>query len=86
MLGIDLGTRFTKICKVVNKRGSDKFAVASSMSMTYLDNVTNQKNSIERILKSIDISSKEQAFCTVEEKDIITRDINFRLNFVQRQE
>ena len=76
MLGIDLGTRFTKICKVVNKRGSDKFAVASSMSMTYLDNVTNQKNSIERILKSIDISSKEQAFCTVEEKDIITRDIN----------
>lgn len=76
MLGIDLGTRFTKICKVITEKNSEKIYVASSMSMTYLDNITNQKNSIERILKSIDITSKEQAFCTVEEKDIITRDVN----------
>ncbi|WP_413854115.1 pilus assembly protein PilM [Candidatus Ruminimicrobium bovinum] len=76
MLGIDIGTRFTKICKIVEDKHSNKISIASGMSMTYLDNATNQKNSIERILKSIGITSKEASFCTIEEKDIISRDIN----------
>ena len=76
MLGIDLGTHFTKICKILHEKDSDKVTIASAMSMTYTNNLTNQKNNIVRILKSIDISDKEQAFCTVEEKDIIVRDIN----------
>jgi len=76
MLGIDLGTRFTKICKVVQEKNSNRVTVASVMSMTYSDNSTNQKNSMERMLKSMGVSGKEQAFCTVEEKDIVTRDIN----------
>ena len=76
MLGIDLGTRFTKICKVVKERNSERFSVASGMSMTYSDNATNQKSSMERILKTIKISSKEPVYCTVEEQDIITRDVN----------
>ena len=76
MLGIDLGTCFTKVCKILQEKNSNRVTIASAMSMTYLDNVTNQKNSMERILKSIGISGKEKAFCTVEEKDIITRDIN----------
>lgn len=76
MLGIDLGTRFTKICKVINEKNSNRVTVASVMSMTYSDNLINQKNSMERMLKTVDISGKEQAFCTIEEKDIVTRDIN----------
>lgn len=75
MLGIDLGTSFTKICKVIEDKHSGKISVASGMSMSY-NNTTNQKNSIERILKSMDITSKEPSFCTVGEKDVISRDIN----------
>ena len=75
LIGIDLGSKFLKVCKILNVSQKNKeYSVVSAMvDISALDNSA-KSTSIADLLKKLDLE-KETVYLSVSGKDIINREI-----------
>ncbi len=80
LIGIDLGSKFLKVCKVLNfsQKNKDYSIVSAMVDISELDNSV-KSSSIASLLKRLDLE-KESVFLAVSGKDVINREIVLNRN------
>ena len=82
LIGIDIGSKYTKICKIIKEK-KDEYSILCSMTATPT-NLAAQTKKIELLLKKIRIK-KDDCFLAVGGKDIIYRDFLVPKNIDKRK-